>query len=141
MNEESKLGRPRLFSVGYRACDIALLILAIGGPGLVIYDVFYKQIEMNYLFWGMMGISAVAVLALFRVKIAFAVLSIPFFVWATYSLLRCVFFPPEWVDLIDPNYILKWGLSICIEYILGMYFWSKFSNADFIDWVVDHVKR
>ena len=44
-----------------------------------------------------------------------------------------VLFSPRWTDFFNPMYDLRWGVSILFEYLIGSYFWKKFSDTDFLD--------
>lgn len=133
--------KAHLFSVGYRACDILLFVLVVGGPALVYVSVNNNQVPFDWFHVAILGVSIVAILGLLRVRVAFALLAIPFFVWAGYSVIRAFFFPPEWSDLVNPIYAGKWGVSIAIEYLIGAYFWKKYSGVEFLDWVGDVFDR
>ena len=97
--------------------------------------------SFNWGHGGALAVSAIALFGLFRVRIAFALLALPFFVWAAYSVVRGFFFPPEWFNLINPIYVMKWAISILIEYLIGDYFWKKFSGLEFLDWVLNLYDR
>lgn len=133
--------KPQLFSVGYRACDVLLLILLLGGPALVYHSVNSNRIPISWFHLAVLGVSTVAILGLLRVRVAFALLAVPFFVWAGYSVIRGFFFPPEWSDLVNPIYTAKWAVSIAIEYSIGAYFWKKYSGVEFLDWVGAVIER
>ena len=140
-NSSEQSPRPRLFAQGYRACDVLLLALLFGAPALVYYSVENLNVSLNWFHGVALAVSAVALLGLFRVRIAFALLALPFFVWAAYSVVRGFFFPPEWVDLVNPIYAGKWAISIVIEYLIGAYFWKKFSGLEFLDWLSNLFER
>lgn len=127
--------RPRLFSPGFRACDTILVALIFGGPALVYYRIINGEEFFVWLHATILLVSLVSILGLLRVRIAFALLALPFFVWAAWSLVLAFFFPPEWSDLVNPIYVGKWAASIVIEYMIGAYFWKKFSKTDFIEWL------
>lgn len=127
--------KPRLFSVGYRACDALLLVLFFGGPTLVYYSVIHENIPINWVHYLMLLITFISLLGLLRVRIAFALLAVPFFAWAGYSVVRAFLLPPEWSDLVNPIYVCKWAVSIVFEYLIGEYFWKKYSGIDFLEWI------
>ena len=133
--------KPQLFSVGYRAWDVLLLILLLHGPALVYHSVNSNRVPFSWFHFPALGVSIVAVLGLLRVRVAFALLAVPFFVWAGYSVIRVFFFPPEWSDLMNPIYAAKWAVSIAIEYLIGAYFWKKYSGVEFLDWVGAVIER
>ena len=114
-----------------------MLAFLFGAPALVFHSVEKLNVSFNWGHGGALAVSAIALFGLFRVRIAFALLALPFFVWAAYSVVRGFFFPPEWFNLINPIYVGKWAISIVIEYLIGAYFWKKFSGLGFLDWVLN----
>ena len=42
---------------------------------------------------------------------------------------------------INPIYVVKCAISIVIEYLIGAYFWKKFSGLGFLDWVLNLFDR
>jgi len=127
--------KPGLFAPGYRACDVLLLALLFGGPSMVYYSVIKATVPFGWFHGTVLSVSMISVRGFFRIRFAFALLALPFFIWAAWSFARALFFPPEWSDLISPIYAGKWAVSIVIEYMIGAYFWKKFSDIDFLDWI------
>ena len=116
-------------------------VILARGAALVFHSVENMSLSFNWFHGVALSVSAIALLGLFRVRIAFALLALPFFVWAAYSVVRGFFFPPEWFNLINPIYVMKWAISILIEYLIGDYFWKKFSGLEFLDWVLNLYDR
>lgn len=127
--------KPDLFSQGYRICDAMLIILVISGPSLMLISVNNGVDPFTWFHFAILAISIVGILGLLRVGVAFAVLALPFFLWAAYSVIQGFFMPPEWSDLVSPVYVGKWAISIFIEYSIGAYFWKKYSGTDFLEWL------
>jgi hypothetical protein len=129
---DERTSKPRLFAQNYRAGDASLFVTLICSVAFL-----YLSVRRNIPFaWPhalVLGAISIALLGLLRVRIAFALLSVPFFLWAGYSVVRWLFFPPKWTDLFDPFYDLKWSVSILFEYLMGEYFWKKFSNTNILD--------
>jgi hypothetical protein len=98
-----------------------------GGPAANYYSVEEaKVVPFGWFHVGVFPVSFVSLLGLLRVRLAFALLAVPFFVWAAWSIVQALFFPPEWSDLLNPIYAAKWAASIALEGMIGLYFWKKF---------------
>ena len=95
---EEKTSKRRLFAPNYRAGDALLTGMFVGGA-VFSYLSFQRGIPFAWPHVGVLGVFVIAVLGLLRVRLAFALLSLPFFVWAGYSCVRWLFFPPRWADL------------------------------------------
>ena len=120
MNDEEEL-----FSEGYRFCDSILFALMIGGPALVYFFVIKEGKELDFIHYILLGYAGIAGLGLKRIRPAFALIALPFFAWAAYSFFRAFITPNDWVDIVNPVYTGKWGISIVIEYSIGAYFWER----------------
>ncbi|MBI1358389.1 MAG: hypothetical protein GC160_28975 [Acidobacteria bacterium] len=115
--------REPLFAPGFRICDALLISIVAGTPLLLYWSL--DRVSLNWVHAGSLALAVVPLLDLLRLRIAFALLAIPFFAWAAISIFRMIFLPPTLGDLVNPLYVEKWVTSAFIGAAIGMYFWTK----------------
>lgn len=130
-----KYEKHSLFAEGYRACDTVLIALLVGGP----VAVYFRPLPFDWFGAGVLSVSFVSFLGLLRVKAAFALLALPFFGLAVFAIVRAFFLDPT--DAVNPIAVGSAAIEVVIAYIVGSYFWKKFSGTDFVNWTEAQFRR
>jgi len=131
--DSSATRKPRLFSKGYRGCDVLLVLLLIGCPTFLYTTLVHRALEPSWLEATFAMLMVLAVLGLLRVKLAFALLAAPFFGFAAYKFINGMFFSPDWSLLQNPLFVVRWAFEVVILVSIGSYFWRKFNASELSD--------